>query len=82
MASYGGVIHGLDEDDRLAVVLLPSSYLSRVGQWLRATQRDEEIIISFRFGDIQDHDEGRISDEEFGARIRVESRLGQPRQNR
>ena len=82
LASYGGVMHGLQEEDRIAVVLLPSSYLSRVGSWLRATQRDEEFIISVRVRDIQDLDEGRISTEEFGGRIRVESRLGQPRQRR
>lgn len=79
LADYGGVIHGLEEDDRLAVVLLPSSYLSRVGSWSRATQRDEEFIISVRFRDILDLDEGRIDHVEFGRRMRVESRLGQPR---
>jgi len=78
LADYGGVIHGLEENDRLAVVLMPSSYLSRVGAWSQATQRDEEFIISVRFRDIQDLDEGRIDHEEFGRRMRVESRLGQP----
>jgi hypothetical protein len=82
LAQYGRVIHGLEGDDRLAVVLLPSSYLSQVGSWSRATQRDEEFVISVRFRDVMELDKGDITALEFGARIRVESRLGQPHQNR
>lgn len=79
LAQYGTVIHGLDEDDRLAVVLQPSSYLSDVQRWLRATDRAEEFVVSVRYGDIAELEEGDIDAEEFGQRIRIESRLGQPR---
>jgi hypothetical protein len=80
MAQYGRVVHGLEDDDRLAVVILPSSYLNQMVSWLRATQRDEELVISVRYRDILELDNGDIDPEEFGGRIRVESRLGQPRQ--
>jgi len=82
LAQYGRVIHGLDNDDRLAVVLLPSSYLSQLGSWSRATRRDEEFVISVRFRDVMELDKGDIDEQEFGGRIRVESRLGQPHTNR
>ena len=82
LAQYGRVLHGLEDDDRLAVVLLPSSYLNPMVSWLRATQRDEEFIISVRYRDILELDKGDIDPEEFGGRIRVESRLGQPHQQR
>ena len=79
---YGTVIHGLEGMDRLAVVLLPSSYLNRPASWSRATRRDEEFIISVRFDDVEAHDDGRIDAAEFGSRVRVESRLGQTRVRR
>ena len=82
LAQYGRVIHGLDDDDRLAVVLLNSSYLSQMGSWMRATRRDEEFVISVRFRDVMELDKGDIDEQEFGGRIRVESRLGQPHLNR
>lgn len=82
LAQYGRVLHGLENDDRLAVVLLPSSYLSQMGSWMRATRRDEEFVISVRFLDVMELDKGNITQEEFGGRIRVESRLGQPHVNR
>lgn len=74
--SYGHIIKGLDDDDRLAVVLLPSSYLNRVVSWMRATQRDEEFVISVRYRDVRDLADDKITAEEFGGRIRVETRLG------
>ncbi len=79
MAQYGRVIHGLEDDDRIAVVLLPSSYLNQMVSWMRATQRDEELVISVRYHDIVELDAGDIDVEEFGGRIRFETRLGQPR---
>jgi len=82
LAQYGRIIHGLENNDRLAVVLLPSSYLNQMVSWMRATKRDEEFIISVRFRDVMELDKGDITAEEFGSRIRVESRLGQPHQNR
>ncbi len=74
--SYGHIINGLEDDDRLAVVLLPSSYLNRVVSWMRATQRDEEFIISVRYRDVRDLADDKITAEEFGGRIRVDTRLG------
>lgn len=79
MAQYGTVVHGLDEDDRIAVVIQPSSYLNDVQRWLRATDRAEEFVVSVGYGDLVELDEGNIDVDEFGERIRVESRLGQPR---
>lgn len=79
MARYGTVIHGLEDDDRVAVVLQPSSYLSDVQRWLRATDRAEEFVVSVRYRDIVALEDDDIDAEEFGRRIRVESRLGQPR---
>jgi hypothetical protein len=74
LGHYGRIMHGLDNDDRLAVVLLPSSYLNPFGSWARATQRDEEFTISVRFRDVMDLDDGDLTPEEFGARIRIERR--------
>jgi hypothetical protein len=80
LGQYGHIMHGLDEDDRLAVVLLPSSYLNPMGSWARATQRDQEFIISVRFRDVLDRDRGALPAEDFRGRIRIERRLGQPHQ--
>lgn len=77
LAQYGRIVHGLGPDDRLAVVLLPSSYT--MARWLRATERPEEFIISVRYGDVMAFDRREIDEAELGQRIRVESRLGQPR---
>ena len=74
--TYGHIINGLEDDDRLAVVLLPSSYLNRVVSWMSATQRDEEFVISVRYRDVRDLADDKMTAEEFGARIRVETRLG------
>ena len=74
--SYGHIINGLDDDDRLAVVILPSSYLNQMLSWRRATQRDEEYVISVRYRDVRDLADGDLSAEDFGSRIRVETRLG------
>lgn len=77
LSQYGRIMHGLNDNDRLAVVLLPSSYLNPVVSWSRATQRDQEFIISVRYGDVLDLAEGDMSEEDFGARVRIERRLGQ-----
>lgn len=79
LGQYGRIMHGLNEDDRLAVVLLPSSYLNPVVSWSRATQRDQEFIISVRYGDILDLAEGDLAEEDFTGRVRIERRLGQQR---
>jgi hypothetical protein len=78
LAHYGTVVRSLGDDDRLAVVLLPSSYLDRMSSWMRATRRAEEFIISVRYGDIEALNDGTIDVDEFSRRIRVEMRLGQP----
>ena len=79
LGQYGRIMHGLNDNDRLAVVLLPSSYLNPVVSWSRATQRDQEFIISVRYGDVLDLAEGDLSEDDFGARVRIERRLGQQR---
>jgi hypothetical protein len=76
LAQYGHVFHGLDDTDRLAVVLFPSSYLNPMQRWLRATSRAEELVISVLYGDLLELDEGLITLEEFGDRARLETRLG------
>ncbi|MGD8816367.1 MAG: hypothetical protein PVJ51_04225 [Acidobacteriota bacterium] len=84
LGQYGRILHGLGDEDRLAVVLLPSSYLNPIGSWARATQRDQEFTISVRFRDVMDLDRGDLSSEDFGARIRIERRTGlqqQPQQD-
>jgi len=83
LGQYGRILHGLDDNDRLAVVLLPSSYLNPIGSWARATQRDQEFTISVRFRDVMDLDRGDLSPEDFGSRIRIERRTGlqQPQQD-
>jgi len=78
LAHYGTVVRSLGSDDRLAVVLLPSSYLDRMSSWMRATRRAEEFIISVGYGDIEALNDGSIDVDEFSRRIRVEMRLGQP----
>jgi len=80
LAQYGRIVHGLDDNDRLAVVLLPSSYLNPLGSWARATQRDEEFTISVRFRDVMDLDDGDMGAEDFGDRVRIERR-GQQQQD-
>jgi hypothetical protein len=78
LAHYGTVVRSLGNDDRLAVVLLPSSYLDQMSSWMRATRRAEEFIISVGYGDIEALNNGSIDVDEFSRRIRVEMRLGQP----
>lgn len=81
LAQYGHVFHGLEPDDRLAVVLLPSSYLNPIQRWMRATSRAEELTISISYGDLQALDSGEIDDAELGERVRIETRLSGARQN-
>ena len=76
LAQYGHVFHGLDANDRLAVVLFPTSYLNPMQRWMRATSRAEEFVISVSYGDLTDLDGGLITFEEFGDRARLETRLG------
>lgn len=80
LGRYGHVMHGMNDDERLAVVLLPSSYLSPMGSWARATQRDEEFIISVRFGDALALDRGTLPEEDFRQRVRIEPPPGQRRE--
>ena len=80
LAQYGRIMHGLADSDRLAVVLLPSSYLNEIQRWLRATNRAEEVIISVPYTDIQALDKGDIDEEEFLERVRIETRLGVDRE--
>jgi hypothetical protein len=80
LAQYGHVFHGLEDSDRLAVVLFPSSYLNPMQRWLRATSRAEEFVISVSYGDLMQLDEGLITPEEFSDRARLETRLGGARQ--
>ena len=79
LSQYGHIMHGLGDNDRLAVVLLPSSYLNPVVSWSRATQRDQEFIISVRYGDVVDLNDGDLSDDDFRRQVRIEPRPGQPR---
>jgi hypothetical protein len=76
LAQYGHVFHGLEANDRLAVVLFPTSYLNPMQRWMRATSRAEEFVISVSYGDLTDLDQGLISFEEFSDRARLETRLG------
>jgi hypothetical protein len=76
LAQYGHVFHGLDETDRLAVVLFPSSYMNPMQRWLRATSRAEELVISVSYGDLLELDEGQITLDEFSNRARLETRMG------
>ncbi|MFQ5744484.1 MAG: hypothetical protein ACE5HV_12975 [Acidobacteriota bacterium] len=78
LGQYGRIIHGLQPSDRLAVLLLPSSYQLQIQRWMRATSRPEEFVISVLYGDIQALDKQKIDAEEFGNRVHIESRLGQP----
>jgi len=76
LAQYGHVFHGLEADDRLAVVLFPASYLNPMQRWMRASSRAEEFVISVSYGDLTELDEGLITFGEFGDRARLETRLG------
>ncbi len=78
LARYGRIMHGLEEEDRLAVVLLPSSYLNPIGSWLRATERDQEFIISVRFRDVLEFDRNDLDEAEFRGRVRIERRQSAP----
>jgi hypothetical protein len=75
LAQYGHVFHGLEDSDRLAVVLFPTSYLNPMQRWMRATSRAEEFVISVSYGDLSELDAGLITFEEFGDRARLETRL-------
>lgn len=74
LANFGSVIKGLDEEDRISVVIVPSV------SWFAREHQDghgrEEFVVTVRYGDIRDLDDGRIAADEFRSRVQVHNRLG------
>lgn len=75
LAQYGSVLKGLDDDERVSVLVLPPSSFGP----LRVRQAAaEEHVISVRYGDIRDLDNQLIDLAEFRQRVSVHNRLGSP----
>ena len=77
LADYGAVLKGLDDEDRVAIVILPPNAWT----FVRGTRRGsasgvEENVVSVRYGDVREHLNGRIDYEEFARRADVRTRLG------
>lgn len=77
LAHYGAVIKGLEDDDRLSVLVLPPN------PWGMARRPftdfdggDEEYVISVRYRDIREFDDQQIDLSEFRERVEIHDRLG------
>lgn len=76
LGHYARVIHGLEDDDRLAVVLLPDTP-QIFWRGAKPTPR-EEYILTVRYRDVMELDAGSIDLDEFKSRVAVRGRMGQP----
>lgn len=75
LANWGRVITGLQDDDRLSVLVLPPTPWN-LAQRHGVGVASEEYVISIRYRDVRDFDGGRIDLDEFRRRARIHDRLG------
>jgi len=75
LADYGAVLKGLDDDERVAIVVLPPNAWSFARNFGIGVNQDEHVV-TVRFGDIRDHLNGDIDYDEFVERAQIRDRLG------
>jgi len=75
LASYGALIKGLDDDERITVVVLPPNTWSFASGYGVGVDQDEHVI-SARYKDIRELDNNKIDYDEFVKRAQVRNRLG------
>lgn len=77
LADYGAVLKGLDDEDRVAIVVLPpNTWTFARGTRAGSAIGVEENVVSVRYGDVREHLNGRIDYEEFARRADIRTRLG------
>jgi hypothetical protein len=77
LASYGALIKGLDDDERIAVVVLPPNTWSFArGFGVGASDDQGEHVVSARYKDIRELDNEKIDYDEFAKRAQIRNRLG------
>lgn len=76
LANWGRVIKGLEEDERLSVLVLPATVLNLPQARGDHSQAPQEYVVSVRSRDVRDYDEGDIDLEEFRRRVRIHNRIG------
>ena len=74
LAQYGTLLHGLGPADRISVVVLPADDVTFLR--LHRPERRDEFVVSVRFRDVIELDDGTIDFEEFRQRAGIHSRLG------
>ncbi|NKB89413.1 MAG: hypothetical protein GKS06_14430 [Acidobacteria bacterium] len=75
LASYGSLIKGLDDDERITVIVLPPKTWDFARGFGVGVEQDEHII-SARYKDIRELDASDIDYDEFVKRAQVRNRLG------
>lgn len=75
LASYGAVIKGLRNEDRLSVLVMPPTPWG-LAQRHGVGVATEEYVISVRYGDIREYDNQKIDLAEFRRRVQLHNRLG------
>lgn len=75
LAHWGRVITGLQDDERLSVLVMPPTSWN-LAQRHGVGVAPQEYVISVRYRDVRDFDEGKIDLEEFRRRARTHDRLG------
>lgn len=75
LAHWGRVLTGLDDDDRLSVLVLPPAPWG-LAQRHGVGVTPQEYVISVRYRDVRDFDDGKIDLDEFRTRARIHDRLG------
>ncbi len=76
LANYGTLIKGLDDDERIAVVVLPPNTWSFARGFGVGDSDEGEHVVSARYKDIRELDRGKIDYDEFVKRAQIRNRLG------
>jgi len=75
LASYGALIKGLEDDERIAVVVLPPNTWSFARDFGVGDNLGEHVV-SARYKDIRELDSEKIDYDEFVKRAQIRNRLG------
>ena len=77
LANYGALIKGLEDDERIAVVVLPPNTWSFARSFGVGVGDDQgEHVVSARYKDIRALDNDKIDYDEFVKRAQIRNRLG------
>ncbi len=77
LAHYGSIIKGIDADERLSVLVTPP-HAPELGRHFDRRPAPPEFLVSVRYGDIRELDDGKIDAASFRERVSVRGRLGEP----